>query len=60
MNRRIVGADIEKIKAIGRVIAVAGGAKKVRAIRAALLGGLVDVLVTDGCSAEALLAEPRS
>jgi DNA-binding transcriptional regulator LsrR (DeoR family) len=56
INRRIVGADIETIKTIGRVIAVAGGAKKVRAIRAALLGGLVDVLVTDCCSAEALLA----
>jgi DNA-binding transcriptional regulator LsrR (DeoR family) len=46
-NRRIIGTDLKKIKAIGRVIGVAGGAEKVKAIRAALLGGLINVLVTD-------------
>lgn len=54
--RRVVGTPLEKIKAIGRVIGVAAGAEKVRAIRAALLGGLVNVLVTDDRTAEALLS----
>lgn len=60
INRRIVGTDLEKIKAIKRVIGVAGGLGKVRAIRAALLGELIDVLVTDHRSAEALLEKPES
>ncbi len=60
INRRIVGTDLEKIKAIPRVVGVAGGVEKVRAIRAALLGGLIDVLVTDDRTGEALLAAPES
>jgi DNA-binding transcriptional regulator LsrR (DeoR family) len=59
INDRIVGTDLERIKRIGRVIAVAGGAGKVRAIRAALRGGLVNVLVTDGRTAASLLEQAR-
>lgn len=60
INHRIVGTSLEKIRAIGRVIGVAGGAEKVRAIRAALRGGLVNVLVTDDETAEALLRPRQS
>lgn len=60
INRRIVGTDLERIKAIPRVVGVAGGIEKVRAIRAALLGGLIDVLVTDHRTAEALLVASGS
>ncbi len=59
INRRIVGTDLERIKAIGRVIGVACGREKIRAIRAALLGGLIDVLVTEERTAETLLARPE-
>ena len=55
INDRIVGTDIEKIKGIGRVIAVAGGPEKQCAIRAALRGRLVGVLVTDDHTAKWLL-----
>jgi len=55
INHRIVGTDLEKIKAIERVIGVAGGAQKVTAIQAALRGNLIDVLVTDDQTAEQLL-----
>ncbi len=59
INRRIVGTDLGKIKAIDRVIGVACGLEKVKAIRGALLGGLIDVLVTESRTAEALLARPE-
>jgi DNA-binding transcriptional regulator LsrR (DeoR family) len=55
IDERIVGTDLEKIKAIRRVIGVAGGIEKIRTIRAALRGGLIDVLVTDDGTAEQLL-----
>ncbi len=57
ITRRIVGTPLKKVKTIGRVIGVAAGAPKVHAIRAALQGGLVNVLVTDDETAEMLLAE---
>lgn len=55
INHRIVGTDLESIKRIGRVIGVAGGAEKLQAIRAALRGGLINVLVTDDRTAAQLL-----
>ena len=38
------------------VVAVAGGSRKVPAIRAAMLGGYIDVLITDHFTAGQLLA----
>jgi DNA-binding transcriptional regulator LsrR (DeoR family) len=55
INDRIVGTDLDTIKEIGRVIAVAGGQEKRCAIRAALRGRLVSVLVTDDHTAKWLL-----
>ena len=55
INHRIVGTDLEAIKRIRRVIGVAGGAEKLHAIRAALQGGLINVLVTDDQTAAQLL-----
>ena len=55
VNDRIVGTDLEKIRQIPRVIGVAGGAAKTRVIRAALRGGLINVLVTDDQTAKRLL-----
>jgi DNA-binding transcriptional regulator LsrR (DeoR family) len=55
IDDRIVGTGIEKIKAIPRVVGVAGGIEKTPAIQAALRGGLIDVLVTDDRTAERLL-----
>ena len=55
INQRIVGTDLEAIKQIRRVIGVAGGTEKWRAIHAALRGGLINVLVTDDQTAAQLL-----
>jgi DNA-binding transcriptional regulator LsrR (DeoR family) len=55
INERIVGTALERIKEIPRVIGVAGGMEKRRALRAALRGGWINVLVTDERTAAWLL-----
>ena len=52
---RIVGLDLDQIRQIPRVIGVAGGEAKSQVIRAALIGRLVHVLVTDELTAARLL-----
>ena len=54
---RTLGIDEETLKAIPRRIGVAGGQRKHAAIRAALVGGWCDVLITDSRTARALLAD---
>jgi DNA-binding transcriptional regulator LsrR (DeoR family) len=56
LNGRIIGIDLDHLREIPRVVGVAGGANKIKPIRAALLGKLVDVLITDQATAE-ILAE---
>ncbi len=43
-----------QLRTVPEVIAVAGGIEKTEAIRAALLGGWVNTLITDGDAARAL------
>lgn len=57
INDRVVGLELEQIRCIPRVIGAAGGAAKVGAIRSALRGKLINVLVTDDQTAHRLLAE---
>ena len=55
LDDRIIGVDLETLAEVDCVVGVAGGAAKVAVIRAALRGGLLDVLVTDDHTARALL-----
>ena len=55
LNRRIVGIELDELRKIDRVIAVAGGEGKAEAIKGALRGGYVDVLVTDDLAAQRVL-----
>ncbi len=55
VDSRIVGIEPARLLAIPRRIAVAGGMRKLAAIRAALRGGWVTVLVTDVGVARALV-----
>lgn len=55
-DERIIGIDLPQIAAIPRVVGVAGGLRKVAAIRAAMLGGFISVLVTDNHTAAVLAA----
>jgi DNA-binding transcriptional regulator LsrR (DeoR family) len=52
---RTIGMEVERIGAVPLRIGVAGGAGKLTALRAALRGGLINALVTDAATAEALL-----
>ncbi len=60
VDQRVVGIDLETFRRIPRRVAVAGGPAKVAAIRAALRGGWINVLVTDLSSARALLSSLAS
>jgi DNA-binding transcriptional regulator LsrR (DeoR family) len=51
---RVLGISVEQLARVKRVVAVAGGAEKIEAILAALRGGILDVLITDRLTAEAL------
>jgi DNA-binding transcriptional regulator LsrR (DeoR family) len=55
VNQRIVGINIDQVKHISQVIAVAGGEVKFEAIHAALMGKLFNILVTDHKTAQKLL-----
>ena len=55
INERIIGMTLEQIKRVPRVVGVSGGPQKVAAIRAALAGQLINVLITDSVTAEKLL-----
>jgi DNA-binding transcriptional regulator LsrR (DeoR family) len=57
LNDRVISMDLEQLHKVRRVVGVAGGRRKMHAIRGALAGKLVNVLITDLASAERLLAE---
>lgn len=57
LNERIIGIDLDQLRKIPRVVGVAGGTNKIAPIRAALRGKLIDVLITDQTTAEALVKE---
>ena len=56
LDLRVVGIDPATLLSVPRRVGVAGGPRKHSAIRAAILGRWVNVLVTDIETAEALLA----
>lgn len=60
LQRRIVAVELEDLRRIPTVIAVAGGLEKAEAILGLLRGGLADVLVTDHVAARAVLRLVRS
>ncbi len=54
---RMIGLTLEQIRNIPRRIGVAGGEGKLDVIRGALLGGYINVLITDDLTAMALLEQ---
>lgn len=59
LMKRVIGIDLVKLRSCKRVVGVAGGTQKVPAILGALRGGLIDVLITDQRTAEALSEAQR-
>lgn len=59
LDDRVLGIPAALLRAVPRRIAVAGGMRKLEAIRAALRGGWINVLITDSQVAAALIAEVK-
>lgn len=56
LNERVISMELDQLRPIPRVVAVAGGFRKTNAIRGALAGKLINVLITDLTCAGRLLA----
>ena len=56
LDDRVIGMTLEELSGIDRVIALAGGKSKTRAIHGALKVGVIDLLVTDKFTAERLVS----
>ncbi len=54
-SERVIGMDLEQLRQTRRCVGVAGGERKVAAIRGAMRGGYINVLVTDINTAKALI-----
>ena len=59
LNDRVISMDLEQLRKVERVVGVAGGKRKTAAIRGALTGRWVNVLITDRHTAARLL-EPAA
>ncbi|MBN1538310.1 MAG: sugar-binding transcriptional regulator [Anaerolineales bacterium] len=55
----VIGIELERLRSVPKVIAIAGGLEKVRALLGALRGGLVKTLVTDTATAREVLVKHR-
>ncbi len=55
INQRAITVGLDALKNISTVVVIAGGAKKVEALRGALCGGYADVLVIDDVAARGVL-----
>jgi DNA-binding transcriptional regulator LsrR (DeoR family) len=58
LDDRVIGIELEQLRRVPRAVGVAGGPGKTDAIRAAVLGGWINTLITDRSTAERLLARP--
>lgn len=56
----VIGISLERLRALDRVVGVAGGEEKVAAILGALRGGYLNVLITDSVTAQAVLERHES
>jgi len=56
LNDRVISMELSQLRGVRRVVAVAGGRRKWNAIRGALAGKLINVLITDLATAQALMA----
>lgn len=54
LNKRVMSMSLHQIKKVDRTIGVAGGKRKVKAIRAAIKGEYINVLITDRFTANQL------
>jgi DNA-binding transcriptional regulator LsrR (DeoR family) len=56
LNNRVMSMSLEQLSLVDKAIGVAGGMRKYEAIRGALVGKWINILITDQFTAEHLLA----
>jgi DNA-binding transcriptional regulator LsrR (DeoR family) len=56
LNDRVIGMELEQLRKVKRSVGIAGGAQKLAAIRGAVRGALINVLITDSFTAQALIS----
>jgi DNA-binding transcriptional regulator LsrR (DeoR family) len=56
LDGRVIGMELAQLRRVTRVVGVAGGSRKTAAIRGALAGGLINVLITDSNTARRLIS----
>ncbi|MDB5082157.1 MAG: hypothetical protein JWP00_4081 [Chloroflexi bacterium] len=57
LNDRVIGMGLDQLCKVKRAVGIAGGPRKLNAVRGALKGRLVNVLITDRFTAENLLQD---
>ena len=57
VDKRVIGVTLQQLTSADRSVGVAGGERKYDAIRGAVRGGWINVLITDVATAERLLAD---
>ncbi|MDL1888797.1 sugar-binding transcriptional regulator [Nitrospirales bacterium NOB] len=57
LDDRVIGISLQQLKRVKRAVGIAGGARKLAAIRGAVSGGWIHVLITDHLTAAHLLEE---
>jgi len=57
LNERVIGMKLEQLCKVDRSVGIAGGQRKFEAIRGALTGGWINVLITDRFIAKRLVEE---
>ncbi len=57
VDDRVIGITLEELKKIDRVVGITGGPQKEKVIRAALIGKLINVLITDQQCAKKLIED---
>lgn len=55
LDPEVIGISLEQLRALDRVVGIAGGEEKVAAILGVLHGGYLNVLITDTITAQAVL-----
>jgi DNA-binding transcriptional regulator LsrR (DeoR family) len=56
LDDRLIGIDLETLRSLNRVVAIAGGSEKFNAILGAVRGGFINTLITDSHTAKRLVA----
>lgn len=56
LDERVIGMELEQLRAVKRSVGIAGGQRKLAASCGALLGRYINVLITDLGTAQALMS----